>query len=191
KGYRFGAWIGQTLLAIATISALLQGNWSNAIVLALFLVAAIAFMVKNDLLPTLFDLLFALAAVLNAGGWVWNWFDVIGPYDEIVHGFTIFALTLTLSFLVYRPLMPVFRCHTLLYLVTIASFGIAIGGLWEIGEWSAGKIFPTQVIGSVDDTATDLIMDTIGAVLAALLSLWVLPIWIDAHDDEGNVIRSD
>lgn len=186
KGYRFGAWIGQTLLAIATISALLQGNWSNAIALALFLVAAIAFMVKDDRLPTLFDLLFSIAAVLNAGGWVWNWFDTIGPYDEIVHGFTIFALTLALSFVVYRPLMPVFRHHTLLYLVTIASFGVAIGGLWEICEWSAGKILSTQVIISLDDTVIDLIMDTIGSVLAALLSLWVLPIWTDAHDDEDK-----
>ena len=183
KGYRFGAWIGQTLLAIATIAAVGQGNWSNAIVLALFLIASIAFMSKDDRLPRLFDLLFAIAAVLNAGGWVWNWFEVIGPYDEIVHGFTIFALTLALSFVVYRPLMPIFRRHRLLYLVTIASFGVAIGGLWEICEWSAGKILSTAVIGSIDDTVTDLIMDTIGSVLAALLSLWVLPIWTDAHDD--------
>ena len=145
KGYRFGAWIGQTLLAIATIAAVGQGNWSNAIVLALFLIASIAFMSKDDRLPRLFDLLFAIAAVLNAGGWVWNWFEVIGPYD--------------------------------------ASFGVAIGGLWEICEWSAGKILSTAVIGSIDDTVTDLIMDTIGSVLAALLSLWVLPIWTDAHDD--------
>ena len=146
KGYRFAAWIGQTLLAIATIAAVSPGNWSNAIGLALFLAAAIAFMVKDDRLPTLFDLLFSIAAVLNAGGWVWNWFEVIEHYDEIVHGFTIFALTLALSFVVYRPLMPIFRRHTLLYLVSIASFGVAIGGLWEICEWSAGKILPIQVI---------------------------------------------
>jgi len=57
KGYRFAAWIGQTLFAIATITAVWQGNWSNALALALFLVAAIAFMVKDDRLPTLFDLL--------------------------------------------------------------------------------------------------------------------------------------
>ena len=61
-----------------------------------------------------------------------------------------------------------------------------IGGLWEICECSAGKILSTQVSGSVDDPATDLIMDTIGSVLAALLSLWVLPIWTDAHDDEDK-----
>lgn len=186
KGYRFGAWIGQTLLAIATIAAMGQGNWSNAIVLALFLIASIAFMVKDDRLPTLFDLLFAIAAVLNAGGWVWKWFDVIGPYDEIVHGFTTFALTLALSFVVYRPLFSIFSSHRFLYLITIVSFGLAIGGLWEICEWLAGKILSIQVISSLDDTVTDLIMDTIGAVLAALLSLWVLPIWMDAHKDNMN-----
>jgi hypothetical protein len=32
KGYRFRAWIGQTLLAISTIAAVGQENCSNAIV---------------------------------------------------------------------------------------------------------------------------------------------------------------
>lgn len=184
NGYRFAAWIGQTLLAIATLASLWQGNWYHTIALALFLVATIAFVVKEDRLPMLFDLLFVLAAILNAGGWVWNWFGAPGPYDEIGHGFTMFAISLALSFGVYRPLLPVFRHHRLLYLVTIASFGIAIGGLWEICEWSAGKILSTQVIGSVDDTVIDLMMDTIGSILAAIVSLWALPIWMDAHDED-------
>lgn len=100
-----------------------------------------------------------------------------GLYDELVHGFTMFAITLALSFLAYGSMLPIFRQHTLLYLLTIASFGIAIGGLWEITEWSAGKILATEVIGSVDDTVIDLIMDTLGSGLAAITSLWALRKW--------------
>ncbi|BAY24012.1 hypothetical protein NIES2100_38050 [Calothrix sp. NIES-2100] len=55
-----------------------------------------------------------------------------------------------------------------------SNFGIAIGAVWEVIEWSAGKILSTEVIGSLDDTIIDLIMDSLGAGLAALISLWAL-----------------
>ncbi len=177
KGYRFAAWVGQTLLAIAVLAAAVQGKWQNVIALALFLTVSLIFVVKDDKLPTLFDFLFVLAALLNAGGWVWGWFYVPGLYDELVHGFTMFAITLALSFLAYGSMLSIFRQHTLLYLLTITSFGIAIGAVWEITEWSAGKILSTEVIGSVDDTVIDLIMDTLGSGLAAITSLWALRQW--------------
>lgn len=180
KGYRFAAWVGQTLLGIAVLAAAVQGKWQNAIALALFLIVSFVFVVKDDKLPTLFDLLFVLAALLNAGGWVWGLFYASGLYDELVHGFTTFAITLALSFLAYGSMLPIFRQHTLLYILTIASFGIAIGGLWEITEWSAGKVLATDVIGSVDDTVIDLIMDTLGSGLAAITSLWALQKWTDS-----------
>lgn len=185
EGYRFVAWIGQTLLGMAVIAAIVQGKWQNAIALGLFLAASVVFMAKDDNLPTLFDLLFVLAALLNAGGWVWGWFYAPGLYDEVVHGFTMFALTLALSFLAYRSMLPILRQHTLLYLLTIASFGLAIGALWETTEWSAGQLMATQVIGTVDDTIIDLMMDALGSVLAAFTSLWALQPWLDSRSDES------
>ena len=120
----------------------------------------------------------------NAGGWVWGWFYLPGPYDEIVHGFTTFSITLALSFLVYGSMLNVFREHRVLFVLAIASFGISIakrccvrvasrteaqsGALWEVFEWVTG------VINDLDDTITDLIMDTLGATTAAVLSLWAL-----------------
>lgn len=179
KGYRIAAWIGQALLAIAIILAIGQGKWQNALTLAFFLVASFVFVIRDDRLPTLFDFLFVLAALLNAGGWVWGLFYPPGPYDEITHAFTIFAFTLAFSFLVYQSMLPVFRQHKLLYLLTIASFGIAIGALWEVAEWLAGLILATEVIESLDDTITDLIMDSLGATFAAITSLWALQEWTE------------
>ena len=37
KGYRFAAWMGQTLLGIAVLATAIQGKWLDAIALALFL----------------------------------------------------------------------------------------------------------------------------------------------------------
>ncbi|MHC0067721.1 hypothetical protein ACWATR_33320 [Nostoc sp. UIC 10890] len=186
KGYRIIAWIGQALLTIFVIAAAVQGKWSNGLGLAFFLVVSFVFVIRDDKLPTLFDFLFVLAALLNATGWVWNLFGMPGPYDEIVHAYTTSAITLALSFLVYGSMLNIFRNHTVLYLVTITSFGIAIGALWEVTEWSAGKILNTQVIESLDDTIIDLMMDSLGAGLAALISLWALQKWTNRHTDATN-----
>ncbi|MBD2356479.1 hypothetical protein H6G41_17920 [Tolypothrix sp. FACHB-123] len=181
RGYRAIAWVGQAVLAIFVIFASVQGNWLNALALGFFLIASLVFVIRDDKLPTLFDFLFVVAALVNAMGWVWGLFYMPGPYDEIVHAYTTFAITLALSFLVYSSILNIFRNHTLLYLVTIASFGIAIGAIWEVTEWSAGKILSTEVIGSLDDTIIDLIMDSLGAGLAALISLWALQEWTKTH----------
>ncbi|NJK69359.1 MAG: hypothetical protein HC941_25085 [Microcoleus sp. SU_5_3] len=51
--------------------------------------------------------------------------------------------------------------HYQLYLLTITSFGIAIGVLWEIAEWTAGIVLSTEVIESLDDMIIDLIMNSL------------------------------
>ncbi|MFB2934579.1 hypothetical protein ACE1B6_04815 [Aerosakkonemataceae cyanobacterium BLCC-F154] len=186
RGYRQAAWVGQGLLTIAVIFAAVQGNWWNVVTLGGFLIASLVFVIQEDRLPTLFDFLFVLAALLNAAGWVWGLFGMPGLYDEIVHAFTTFAITLAVSFLVYQRMLTIFRQHTVLYLLTIASFGIAIGALWEITEWSAGKILSTQIIGSLNDTIIDLVMDTLGAIVAAFVSLWALQEWTNRDRNSVN-----
>jgi hypothetical protein len=186
RGYRVAAWVGQALLTIAVIAALSQGKWQNALGLALFLVASLAFVVMVDRLPTLFDFLFVLAALLNAGGWVLGLFYQPGLYDKIVHAFTNFAVTLALSFLAYSSMLIIFRNHKLLYLLTITSLGIAIGALWEVAEWTAGIVLSTEVIESLNDTIIDLIMDSLGAAIAALTSLWTLQEWMRPSATVGN-----
>lgn len=168
RGYRIAAWIGQSLLALAVASEIARGNWIGAFALAGFLIGSLMFVVSDERLPTLFDFLFVVAALLNAGGWVWGLFHQPGPYDEITHAFTTFSVTLALSFLIYKPMLNLFWNHRVLYLLTIASFGIAIGALWEIFEWL------TQVINSLNDTIVDLIVDSLGAAMAALVSLRAL-----------------
>jgi hypothetical protein len=159
----------------------------------------------DDRLPTLFDFLFVLAALLNAGGWVLGLFYQPGLYDEIVHAFTTFAVTLALSFLTYSSMLTIFRNHKLLYLLTITSCGIAIGALWEVAEWTAGIVLSTEVIESLNDTMwtagivlstevieslndtiIDLIMDSLGAAIAALTSLWTLQEWMRPCATVGN-----
>ena len=174
EGYRTIAWGGVALLAIGLVVVVIQGNWLGVGFLAGFLIAAVAFLKLEDRLPTLFDLVFVSAALVNAAGCAWNLYNKPGIYDEVAHFYTIFAITLACGFALYRELMGSFAGHRVLFVITIASLGIALGALWEIAEWSADFVLPQQIVSGLFDTVTDLILDSAGAILAALLNLWGL-----------------
>jgi FlaA1/EpsC-like NDP-sugar epimerase len=173
-GYRVAAWAGQVLLAVAIMVVAFMGNWQGVLGLAFFLIAAVAFVMMEDRLPTLFDLLFVVAALINAGGWVWNLYDTVWGYDEAAHAFTIFAVTLALGYLAYGALLSSFHAHRLLFVLAIASFGITIGALWELLEWTYEVMTPGNFLLGLNDAMIDLLMDSIGAVFAGWLSLWAL-----------------
>ena len=174
EGYRTIAWGGVALLAIGLVVVVVQGNWLGVGFLAGFLIAAVAFLKLEDRLPTLFDLVFVSAALVNAAGCAWDLYNKPGIYDEVAHFYTIFAITLACGFALYRELMGSFAGHRVLFVITIASLGIALGAVWEIAEWSADFVLPQQIVSGLFDTVTDLILDSAGAVLAALLNLWGL-----------------
>jgi hypothetical protein len=189
RGYRIAAWIGVGLLAAAVVFALAQRQWLVAVPLASFMAVAVLFIKLEDRLPTLFDLLFVIAALLNAGGWAFKWYNTFGPYDEIAHGFTTFAVTLAFGYLVYNRMLASFQTQRLLFVVSIASFGIAIGALWEIAEWVSDFFVASSVVESIDDIIDDLIMDSLGASIAGVFSLWGLRDY--THGASGERAASD
>jgi hypothetical protein len=174
KGYRIATRIGQALLAGAAVVVLVRGDWLAAAALAGFLLASFLFVRLASTLPNLFDLLFMLAALINAGGWAWDLFNKPGPYDEIAHFYTIFAITLAVGYVLYGSLMEGLAEHRVLLVVIIASLGIALGALWEVAEWLADFVTPKQIVSGLTDTITDIMLDSGGAILAALLNLWGL-----------------
>ena len=171
KGFRILAWVLQGLLAIAIVVVLIQGKWLPAAALAGFLVISFLFVKLENKLPTIFDLIFMIAALINAGGWAWDLYNKPGSYDEIAHFFTSFAITLAFGYLLYRELMESFFDRRVMFVLTIASLGIALGTLWEIIEWLADFVVAKQIVSGLFDTVTDLILDSVGALLAALLNL--------------------
>jgi hypothetical protein len=57
-------------------------------------------------------------------------------------------------------------------IVTFA-LGVAIGGLWEIVEWSSDNVAGSSLQIDNDDTVGDLIADSLGSLAgAALLVAW-------------------
>jgi hypothetical protein len=89
----------------------------------------------------------------------------VGLFDEAAHGFTTFAGTLFVAELLSSDLPR----RAARYVVIVAALGLALGTLWEIGEWLYDRAVPVNAILGKEDTMSDLLWDATGAMLAALL----------------------
>lgn len=50
----------------------------------------------------------------------------------------------------------------------VFTFGVTLGSLWEISEWLTGQVFGITVVFGLSDAITDLIANSVGALVAAL-----------------------
>lgn len=115
-----------------------------------------------------------IAVLVNIAGYVWNLYDRIRLFDEVLHAFTTFALTLPIALLLYEVILIGPRTRPVLFILTVASLGLAIGAVWEIGEWAYDQVVPGNVILGKNDTILDLIVDLIGSVVAGIVSVGML-----------------
>lgn len=115
--------------------------------------------------------LLVLAVIVNIAGYVWGLYHRFWWFDEALHLYTPFALTLALALRLYDNGLDAVRDSKLVLTLTVASVGIAVGTLWEVGEWGYDQLAPTDVILGKTDTIVDLMLDTAGAAAAALVVL--------------------
>jgi hypothetical protein len=115
--------------------------------------------------------LLVVAALVNAAGYLWDLYDRLGWFDEAVHAYTTFALTLPLALLLYDVVLTGAQTQKILFILTVASLGVAIGVLWEIVEWAYDQMVPENAILGKLDTIIDLIMDILGGVAAGIVSV--------------------
>jgi uncharacterized membrane protein YjdF len=72
--------------------------------------------------------------------------------------------------LLYRVVLCGAQTRPILFILVVASLGIAVGAIWEIAEWAYDQVVPENAILGKKDTIIDLIMDMIGAVAAGVVS---------------------
>jgi hypothetical protein len=116
-----------------------------------------------------------LAAAVNAAGYALGLWHTPVWFDEVVHGYTTFALTLVLAFHLHGRVYTGARTHPATVTLAVASLGVAIGAVWEIAEWAYDQwIAPGNAILGKWDTITDLGYDTLGALVAAAVATAVV-----------------
>jgi hypothetical protein len=158
------------------------------------LVAGVALLVARAAdLPRLYDLGFTVAMILTGWGEALGLYDLWTPYDNFVH-FIVPMLTSQVAYISLARLevLPDMRDefaprHYMgIWLVTFA-LGVAIGGLWEILEWSSDGLFGSNLSLNNDDTAGDLIADSLGSATGGLLLVaWTKYGWGSVRRVEGT-----
>jgi hypothetical protein len=118
--------------------------------------------------------IFISAIVFSVGGLVANLYERLWWFDELIHFYSFFAISLLLAMLLYGATLTGRLEHPLLLLLTIAALGLAMGVLWEIGEWIYDLIREGNVIKDKRDTMIDLMLDAGGALIAGALALRLL-----------------
>ena len=142
---------------------LVMGDITAALIVAVFLAFSFAHLLRSERRPAFFDVVFALAALAGALGYVFDLFGEIVPYDELTHAFTTFSVSLAFYFLFYGGAVPERRAVALGS--SVFTLGVTVGAYWEIFEWYfVGKY-------TMADTISDLLVDSAGALAAALVAL--------------------
>jgi VanZ family protein len=150
-------------LGILLAALVLLGDVTATLIVAVFLALSFAHLLRSDRRPAVFDVLFALAALAGAIGYAFGLFDEIVPYDELTHAFTTFSVSLAFHFLFYGGAVPERRAVALA--TSVFTLGVTVGAYWEIFEWFfVGKF-------TMADTISDLLVDSLGALAAALVAL--------------------
>jgi hypothetical protein len=167
--------------------------------LANLLVGGTALLVARAVnLPRLYDLGFTVAMILTGWGEALGLYDAWKPYDNVVH----FIVPMLCSQVAYIALarievLPDMRedftpnHYAGIFVITLA-LGVAIGGIWEILEWTSDNLFGSKLQTSNDDTVGDLIADTLGSATgAALLVAWTRFGWGSVRRIPGESGRED
>jgi hypothetical protein len=163
------------------------------------LVGGIALLVARAIdLPRLYDLGFTVAIILTGWGEALGLYDLWKPYDNVVH-FIVPMLCAQVAYIalarieVLPDMREDFTAHRYAGIFTVTlALGVAIGGIWEILEWSSDSLFDSSLQLSNDDTVGDLISDTLGAVAGGLLLVaWTRYGWGSVRRVPGENRRED
>jgi hypothetical protein len=171
----------QVLLGIGLVLFLLRRNWENvfltAIVIALTLVPAFLFRRYRVIIPPEFQLVAALFNFVSLFlGSALDFYYHFWWWDIVLHTASGFLLGI-IGFVALFVLNQTDRVRPAMKPGFIAFFGVTfavtLGVAWEIFEFACDRFWPHLSMQSLEtgvvDTMVDLIVDTIGAVVVALM----------------------
>jgi hypothetical protein len=183
NGYLTTTLVIQAALAAALVIFMVRRDWENtfltALVIGLTLVPALVWRRYRIYLPPEFQLISALFVFLSLFlGSARDFYYRFWWWDVVLHTGSGFLLGIVGFIFLYllnqtnrlpRELSPAFRCF---FGVT---FAVTLGVLWEIFEFACDQMVPAWNMQSnetgVVDTMWDLIVDTTGAVIVALMGM--------------------
>ncbi|MBM1170054.1 hypothetical protein [Microvirga arabica] len=161
------AWFGVALQAVAFVAVWWLQRWNGLWTIGGFFLLSLGFMLLQRRIPSLISFLVVCAALLNAGGWAWNWFQEFAWFDELVHTFTPLALVSAVMYRLWISGWITGIPGSSSFVILATLIGLGLGIAWEIVE-------ATFLNLAWADTLLDLVMDTIGATAGGKFAGWVI-----------------
>lgn len=114
----------------------------------------------------------ALVAVASV---VFGLYAIFPWFDEALHAYNFFALTLLVAVYAHGVVLTGGREHGFLLVLTVTTIGLGLGAVWEVTEFAYDHFIvkPNVILPKVD-TIVDMILDTAGALVAGLVCLKML-----------------
>ncbi|MBS3108848.1 hypothetical protein J4409_03165 [Candidatus Woesearchaeota archaeon] len=146
---------------------------SALIAIILSLIPAMLKRNYNINLPWGIDFLITFALYLHTLGLTFKWYKTIPYYDILTHvlGTVVIAL---LGFIIVYTLHFTRKVRLSIPLIGLFTvvFAIAVGSLWEIGEFATDKLLGTEAQRGNFDTMKDLIFDTLAGIVTAIAAMF-------------------
>lgn len=118
--------------------------------------------------------LLVVRLLASAASSAFNLYAVFWWFDEALHFFSPFTVTLVLALYAYGALLTGRRRHEVLLVLTIAGLGLALGTLWELVEGLYDAFVVGDTIKGKTDTMIDLTATLAGGIAAGIVSLVML-----------------
>ncbi len=137
-------------------------------------------------------LLLVVAVGVATVGATLGWSDRWVWYDEAIHVFSFFAITLLAALYLYGAAMGGYPRHKLLMVFTVVCVAVTLGVAWEWAELAYDRVTGREsVIKGKFDTLLDLVMDGLGGAIAGMLMLAMFGRRTRAADQDRGVRTAD
>ncbi|WP_319643599.1 DUF2238 domain-containing protein [Methanovulcanius yangii] len=165
----------QVMIIFIIIDSMMVGNYSYVfggfIVLLLTMVPMIMEREVHITVPWWLTFLIVLSLYIHIGGQYFDWYTTLYPYyDKIAHfisGTTVALIGFTLVLLLDQYTENNFNRPVIIFLIVMLT--VAVGGLWEIFEYTVDTFLGIEMQHGLDDTMLDMIFVLLGAVIVAAL----------------------
>ena len=167
----------KTIMTILVVIAIIRGDliWGIGAAIALFLTFVPTILERNYhiTLPWILEVLIAFALFLHIGGGVLSMYYTIPLYDKFAH----FISSFLVAFLGFAMIIILDKYWDGLHMDTKAMVFVVIvstmafGVTWEFFEWGSDLVFSTNEQWGLQDTMTDLVIDTIGGIVMATIGV--------------------
>jgi FlaA1/EpsC-like NDP-sugar epimerase len=166
------------LLLLIPIFAVSEHHVRALAALAAFVVSFIPAIVRRNYkitMPWIFDFFIVVMLLVHLAGLQLGFYNTFWWWDNMAHLMGS-AIVAALGFMVVYALQQSGTIHISIRMIAMFSFffAIAIGAVWEIGEFTSDTLLHTHNQFGNTDTMVDLINDSAAGLIVAVVGALVL-----------------